>query len=50
MIDFVMAIAKTAIFFVGIFFSIVLMGKRGRAVREAVRGNVIIVDSHTPRK
>lgn len=50
MIDFVMAIAKTVIFFVGIFFSIVLMGKRGRAVREAVRGNVIIVDSHFPRK
>lgn len=49
MIDFVMAIAKTAIFFVGIF-SIVLMGKRGRAVREAVRGNVIIVDYHGPRK
>lgn len=49
MIDFVMAIAKTAIFFVGIFFSIVLMGKRGRAVREAVRGNVIVVDN-SPRK
>ena len=45
MIDFVMAIVKTAIFFVGIFFSIVLMGKRGRAVREAVRGNVIVVDN-----
>lgn len=43
-----MAIVKTAIFFVGIFFSIVLMGKRGRAVREAVRGNVIVVDN--PRK
>lgn len=45
MIDFVMAIVKTAIFFVGIFFSIVLMGKRGKAVREAVRGNVIVVDN-----
>lgn len=49
MIDFVMAIVKTAIFFVGIFFSIVLMGKRGKAVREAVRGNVIVVDNG-PRK
>ena len=48
MIDFIMAIAKTAIFFIGIFFSIVLMGKRGKAVREAVRGNVIIID--TPHK
>lgn len=46
MIDFVMAIVKTAIFFVGIFFSIVLMGKRGKAVREAVRGNVIVVDNN----
>lgn len=49
MIDFVMAIVKTAIFFVGVFFSIVLMGKRGRAVREAVRGNVIVVDN-SPHK
>lgn len=44
MIDFIMAIVKTAIFFIGIFFSIVLMGKRGKAVREAVRGNVIVID------
>lgn len=50
MIDFIMAIAKTGIFCIGVFFSIVLMGKRGRAVREAVRGNVIIIDSHSPRK
>lgn len=48
MIDFVMSLVKTAIFFVGIFFSIALMGKRGKSIREAVRGNVIIID--TPRK
>jgi hypothetical protein len=43
MIDLVMSLVKTAIFFIGIFFSVVLMGKRGKAVREAVRGNVIII-------
>lgn len=45
MIDFVMSIAKTAIFFVGVFFSIALMGKRGKAIREAVKGHVIIIDT-----
>lgn len=45
MIDIIMSLVKTAIFFIGIFFSIVLMGKRGKAVREAVRGNVIIIDT-----
>lgn len=46
MIDIIMSLVKTAIFVVGIFFSIVLMGKKGKAVREAVKGNVIIIDSH----
>jgi hypothetical protein len=45
MIDIIMSLVKTGIFFIGIFFSIVLMGKRGKAVREAVRGNVIIIDT-----
>ena len=45
MIDFIMSLVKTAIFFVGIFFSIALMGKRGKSIREAVRGNVIIIDT-----
>lgn len=48
MIDFIMSLVKTAIFFVGVFFSIALMGKRGKSIREAVRGNVIIID--TPHK
>ena len=46
MIDLIMSLVKTTIFFIGIFFSIVLMGKRGKAVREAVKGRVIIIDSH----
>lgn len=50
MIDFVTSLIKTAVFFVGIFFSIALMGKRGKSIREAVKGNVIIIDSHSPRK
>ena len=46
MIDLTVSIIKTIVFFVGVFFSIALMGKRGRAIKEAVKGNVIIVDSH----
>lgn len=43
MIDFAVSIIKTVVFFVGVFFSIALMGKRGRAIKEAVKGNVIII-------
>lgn len=47
MIDITVSIIKTIVFFIGVFFSIALMGKRGRAIKEAVKGNVIIVDSHS---
>lgn len=45
MIDITVSIVKTIVFFVGVFFSIALMGKRGRAIKEAVKGNVIIIDT-----
>jgi len=45
MIDITVSIVKTIVFFVGVFFSIALMGKRGKAIKEAVKGNVIIIDT-----
>ena len=42
MFDGLYAIAKNIIFFVGLTFSILLMGKRSKAIREAAFGPRIV--------
>lgn len=43
----VIAIAKNVIFFIGLVFSILLMGKRSDSIKKAAFGKIVDTDYHS---